>query len=63
MKDILYNCGFIVHAKLEDNEFFDYENLLDKLQAAIEQDPRLEVLVNDINGMRHRKMGALWKTM
>lgn len=60
MRDmLLHTLGFCVHVKLDDTDSFtdaDADKMLDRIQKAIEQDPRCEMLITKKGegGFMHR---------
>lgn len=59
MRDLLLHVGFCVHVELHETDAFpesDAEKMVDRIQKAIEQDPRCEMLITKKGegGLMHR---------
>lgn len=59
MRDMLLHTGFCVHVELNDTDSFtdaDAEKMVDRIQKAIEQDQRCEMLITKKGegGFMHR---------
>lgn len=51
-KDLIYQVGFIIHAKAQDGEF-DIERAVNNIVRTVEADPRCEVLTSMQGGGLH----------
>lgn len=53
MKDMLLHTGFCVHVELDNTDSFtdvDAKKMIDRIQKAIEQDPRCEMIIDKPGG-------------
>lgn len=48
-KDLIYQVSFIIHAKVQDDDF-DIESVVDNIVRTVEADPRCEVLTSAKGG-------------
>lgn len=60
MRDLLLYVQFSIHVELHDTDAFpesDAEKMMDRIQKAVEKDPRCEMIVNKPlgeTGLMHR---------